>query len=34
MKMKTINTVVPDVYKMMEDKVYTGDLQKIADIVG
>ena len=32
--MKTINTVVDDVYKMMEDKVYTGDLQKVADVVG
>ena len=32
--MKTINTVVTDVYKLMEGKKYTGDLQKIADKVG
>jgi len=32
--MKTINTVVDDVYKMMEDKVHVGDLQKVADTVG
>ena len=32
--MKTINTVVGDVYSMMESKEYTGDLQKIADRVG
>ena len=34
MTVKTINTVVQDVYKMMEDKVHTGDLKKIADTVG
>ncbi len=32
--MKMINTVVQDVYKLMKDKTYTGDLQKIADRVG
>jgi hypothetical protein len=32
--MKTIDTVVQDVYKMMEDKSYTGDLNTIAYTVG
>jgi len=32
--MKTINTVVQDVYSLMEDRKYKGDLQTIADKVG
>ncbi len=32
--MKTINTVVEDVYKLMETKEYAGDLNKIADKIG
>jgi hypothetical protein len=32
--MKTINTVVQDVYDLMEDKNINGDLKKIADRVG
>jgi hypothetical protein len=32
--MKTINTVVQDVYTLLENKEYTGDLQKIANTIG
>jgi hypothetical protein len=32
--MKTINTVVEDVYKLLSTKEYEGDLQKIADTAG
>jgi len=32
--MKTINTVVDDIYKLLTTQEYTGDLQKVADTIG